>query len=167
MLNPPDGWPHESCAVSQVESPTAAFFIPVPGFWKLTEQYKGVLDISPTKASYWTSSSSLTTVRKLFRGFPGGSVVKNLPTNPRDTGSIPDPGRSNKTLSNWAYRQQLLCLRTTTESTFRNSWSLCTLEPTLSERPLQWVAHAPQPEKSLGSNRHPAPPKINKQNYFF
>ena len=25
MLNPPDGWPHESCAVSQVESPTACF----------------------------------------------------------------------------------------------------------------------------------------------
>ena len=43
--------------------------------------------------------SSMTTVRKLFRGFPGGSVVKNLPANPRDTGSILDPGRSNKT---WA-----------------------------------------------------------------
>ena len=30
-------------------------------------------------------------------GFPGGSVVKNLPTNAKDTGnasSIPGPGRS-------------------------------------------------------------------------
>ena len=99
MSNPLDGWPHESCAVSQVESPTSAFFTPIPWLWKLTEHYKGVLAIFPTKASYWTSGSSMTTVRKLFRGFPGGSVVKNLPANPRDTGSILDPGRSNKT---WA-----------------------------------------------------------------
>ena len=27
--------------------------------------------------------------------FPGGPVVKNLPANARDTGSIPDPGRSH------------------------------------------------------------------------
>ena len=27
-------------------------------------------------------------------GFPGGSVVKNVPTNAGDTGSIPDLGRS-------------------------------------------------------------------------
>ena len=29
-----------------------------------------------------------------YMGFPGGSVIKNPPTNGRDTGSIPDPGRS-------------------------------------------------------------------------
>ena len=29
-----------------------------------------------------------------FKGFPGGSVVKNLPTNARDVGSIPGSGRS-------------------------------------------------------------------------
>ena len=29
------------------------------------------------------------------RGFPGGSVVKNLPSNAVDTGSIPDTGRSH------------------------------------------------------------------------
>ena len=28
------------------------------------------------------------------RGFPGGSVVKNLPANARDTGLIPGLGRS-------------------------------------------------------------------------
>ena len=27
------------------------------------------------------------------RGFPGGSVVKNLPASTEDTSSIPDPGR--------------------------------------------------------------------------
>ena len=26
-------------------------------------------------------------------GFPGGSVVKNPPSNAGDTGSVPDPGR--------------------------------------------------------------------------
>ena len=29
------------------------------------------------------------------RGFPGGSVVKNLPCSARDTGLIPDLGRSH------------------------------------------------------------------------
>ena len=28
-----------------------------------------------------------------IRGFPGGSLVKNLPANAGDTGSIPDLGR--------------------------------------------------------------------------
>ena len=28
-----------------------------------------------------------------FKGFPGGSVVKNLPANAGDVGSIPGPGR--------------------------------------------------------------------------
>ena len=30
----------------------------------------------------------------MFLGFPGGSVVKNLPSNAGDTGSIPESGRS-------------------------------------------------------------------------
>ena len=30
----------------------------------------------------------------LYQGFPGGSVVKNLPTNAGDMGSIPGSGRS-------------------------------------------------------------------------
>ena len=32
--------------------------------------------------------------------FQGGSVVKNLPANAGDTGSIPGVGRSHKPLSN-------------------------------------------------------------------
>ena len=41
-------------------------------------------------------SKSLITTHHSF-GFPGGTVVKNLPANagdPRDTGSIPGSGRS-------------------------------------------------------------------------
>ena len=30
-----------------------------------------------------------------FQGSPGGSVIKNLPVNAGDTGSILDPGRSH------------------------------------------------------------------------
>ena len=40
-------------------------------------------------------------VLKSFRkGFPGGSMVKNLPANAGDTGSIPGPGRSHMPWSN-------------------------------------------------------------------
>ena len=34
------------------------------------------------------------------RGFPGGTVVKNLPANAGDTGSSPGPGRSHMPRSN-------------------------------------------------------------------
>ena len=34
-------------------------------------------------------------IKRRNRDFPGGPVVKNLPCNARDTGSIPGPGRSH------------------------------------------------------------------------
>ena len=37
---------------------------------------------------------------KLFQGFLGGSVVKNLPANAGDTGLIPGPGRFHMQQSN-------------------------------------------------------------------
>ena len=40
-------------------------------------------------------------------GFPGGSVVKNLPANAGDTGLIPDWGRSHLPQSNKAPEPQL------------------------------------------------------------
>ena len=43
-------------------------------------------------------------------GFPGGSVVKNPPTNAGDTSSIPDPRRSHMPQSNSARWPQLLSL---------------------------------------------------------
>ena len=43
-------------------------------------------------------------VLKSFRkGFPGGSMVKNLPANAGDTGSIPGPGRSHMLQSSKAH----------------------------------------------------------------
>jgi len=35
-----------------------------------------------------------------FQGFPGGLMVKNLPVNAGDVGSIPGPGRSHTLRSN-------------------------------------------------------------------
>ena len=45
-----------------------------------------------------------------IQGFPGGSVVKNLPAKARDTGSIPGPGRSHIPRSNWGHVPQLLSM---------------------------------------------------------
>ena len=39
-------------------------------------------------------------VRMLGWGFPSGSVVKDLPYNARDVGSIPGPGRFHTLQSN-------------------------------------------------------------------
>ena len=38
--------------------------------------------------------------KQVSGGFPGGSVVKNLPASAGDTGSIPNPGRSHMPWSN-------------------------------------------------------------------
>ena len=76
-------------------------------------------------------------------GFPPGSVVKNLPTNAGDTGSISDPGRSHMLRSNCARAPQLLSLCS-------RAW-----EPQLLTHVLQLLkpacprAHALQREKPL------------------
>ena len=43
----------------------------------------------------WLLRPEKTGLQKTKPGFPGGSVVKNLPANQGDTGSIPGPGRSH------------------------------------------------------------------------
>ena len=50
------------------------------------------------------------------QGFPGGTVVENLPANAGDTGSSPGLGRSHMLRSSWAREPQLMSLRV---------WSLC------------------------------------------
>ena len=44
---------------------------------------------------------ALATPKRSGRGFPGGSVVKNLPANAGDMGSIPHLGRSHMPGSNY------------------------------------------------------------------
>ena len=51
-----------------------------------------------------------TPLQEFLKDVPGGSVVKSLPANTGDLGSIPDPGRSHMPWSNQACAQQLLSL---------------------------------------------------------
>ena len=96
--------------------------------------------------------------------FPGGPVVKNLPTNVGDTGSIPGLGIS--------HMPQVPCT-TTIEPTCSNYWSPRALEPKLhKKKPLQWAACEwqlqnspclPQWEKALEQQwRHSTPNNKNK-----
>ncbi|KAJ8785661.1 hypothetical protein J1605_007258 [Eschrichtius robustus] len=66
------------------------------------------------------------------QGFPGGTVVENLPANAGDTGSSPGPGRSHMPQSNWAREPQLLSLRV---------WSLrsATREAAIASLVAQWL----------------------------
>ena len=69
--------------------------------------------------------------RLIWKGFPGGSVVKNPPSKAGDMGSIPDPGRSHVSWSSTtiepvpiAWEPQVLNPRAeTTEA--GGPWSLC------------------------------------------
>ena len=45
-------------------------------------------------------SASWDNLKISLKGFPGGSVVKNLPVNAGDMSLIPDPGRSHMPHSN-------------------------------------------------------------------
>ena len=87
-----------------------------------------------------------------YRGFPGGSVVKNPPTNAGDTASTPRLGRSYVRRSNQGCAPQLLSLCS-------RAWELqllhllkpmspraCALQ---QEKPLQWEVCALQLDKSL------------------
>ena len=108
-------------------------------------------------------------LRACVRGFPGGSVVQNPPTNTGDKGSIPGPGRSHMPWSNYTCVPQLfsLCSR---------AWELQLLSPhTLN--PVLKGSHCQeklaynnessfcllQLEKSPRNNEDPAQPKISRK----
>ena len=78
-------------------------------------------------------------------GFPGGTMVENLPANAGDTGLNPGLGRSHMPQSNWAREPQLLSLR---------AWSLCstTREAAIVRGPhtaMKSGPRLPQLEKAL------------------
>ena len=105
-------------------------------------------------------------VKRTQKGFPGGSVVKNLPANAGDTGSIPDLGRSHVPGGNSTPAPQLLSLCFRAQE--MQLLSPYVLEPPAlqQEEPLKWKPCAPQLEKSPCRNKDPAQPKINKQINF-
>ena len=52
---------------------------------------------------FFYSEKSISFVIKMIKtGFPGGTVVENLPANAGDTGSSPGLGRSHMPWSNYA-----------------------------------------------------------------
>ena len=79
----------------------------------------------------------------LFWGFPGGTVVKNLPTNARDTGLSPGPGRSHMPRSKKARAQHLLSLRSRAHGPQLLSPRATTTEACAPR------ARAPQQEKAM------------------
>ena len=90
-------------------------------------------------------------------GFPGGTVVENLPANSGDTGSSPGLGRSHMPRSNWAREPQLLSLRV---------WSLCsaTREAAIVRGPrtvMKSGPRSPQLEKALAQKRRSNTDKNN------
>ena len=100
------------------------------------------------------------------QGFPGGSVVKSLPANAGDTGSIPDPGRSHMPGGNIcpyattteptctpseACALQSLCAETREATTMRSQCNVT--ESSLCSQQL---------EKSPCNNGDPAQLKLNK-----
>ena len=87
-------------------------------------------------------------------------MVKNLPANAGDMGSIPDPGRSHISWSNYAHVPQLLSLCPRARGL--QLLSPCTVESVLqNKRSCCGEAQAPQLEtrESLRSNEDPAQPK--------
>ena len=68
------------------------------------------------KMSHAVGLEELILLKMAILGFPGGTVVENLPANAGYTGSSPGLGRSHMPRSNWACEPQLLRLRV---------WSLC------------------------------------------
>ena len=91
-------------------------------------------------------------------------MVKHLPANAGDTGSIPGPGRSHMPRSNWAPAPQLLSLRSrarepqplTVEVSEAQLLKPARLEPMLCNK----RSHCN--EKPACSNKDPMQPKINK-----
>ena len=95
------------CLCLQIDLIPAAAAVPIPA-WVQRKQManlkreteEGVMEEVFTR---WLQ------VKETKKGaFPGGPVVKNLPANVRDAGSIPGPGRSHMPRGNWAYAPQPL-----------------------------------------------------------
>ena len=91
-----------------------------------------------------------------YLDFPGGVVVKNLPANAGDTGSIPGLGRSHMPWSNAAHMPQLLSLHSRAhEPQLLRPLTTTTGVPaprarvTQQEKPPQWEARAPQQRVAL------------------
>ena len=69
---------------------------------ELTQSRVDPVFLEPGAYAVWGPSlrETMPTINTKLRGFPGGSVVENLPTNAGDAGLSPGPGRSHMPQSN-------------------------------------------------------------------
>ena len=162
--------------------------------FKKEENVQCILERFPSKMGKikwwvlkWSFVTDVTDKNCVNGGFPGGPVVKNLPANAGDTGSVPGLGRSympygaskpvchncwacalEPTNHNyWAHALQLLkpvCCNYWSPC----AWSLCpaTREATAMRSPrvaMKSRPHSPQLEKAYAQQRRPnaAKNKIN------
>ena len=150
-----------SCSVASASSPVIFTYT----------SYLSILSLMDTQVVS-NSPTSLTALQQTeVQGFPGGSVVKNLPANARDLGSIPDPGGCYRSQSSWARAPQLLSLCSRAQEHQNTAAHMPTARALQQEEPPQWEArapqlerspHSPQLDKSLCDNKDPVQPKINK-----
>ena len=98
LLLPPSIFPS-----IRVFSNESALRIRWPEYWSfsfsisLSNEYSGLISF---RMDWLDHLAVRGTLKSLLQGFPGGSVVKNLPVNAGDMGSIPDLGRSHTLQSN-------------------------------------------------------------------
>ena len=114
---------HSPCSFCLLNDPGASPCGPVWQAWPLllgsmSNELSFQWQSSPDQltSSYLHKNKSQSTFKNSPPGFPGGTVVENLPANAGDTGSSPGLGRSHVPQNSWAREPQLLSLRV---------WSLC------------------------------------------
>ena len=88
-------------------------------------------------------------------GLPSGTVVKNSPTSAGDMDSVLDLGKIPHATKSVCYNHEPVLWSPKKEKPKRSSLPQ-------QEKPLQWDSPVPQLEKSLGNNKDPAQPKVNK-----
>ena len=69
--------------------PHFLFYVETKGLW---------CEMSNLVFKWFSEKSSVSNLKKCTEGFPGGTVVENLPANAGDTGSSPGLGRSHMPL---------------------------------------------------------------------
>ena len=63
-------------------------------YFKIKQCYISVISQLNWKKKSIFKLENFKNSSNILRGFPGGSVIKNLPANVRDTGSVPELRRS-------------------------------------------------------------------------
>ena len=79
--------------------PSYIFFFPKKDIGKLEQRHTDIM-LPLNKSGFLSECLSVSVLKKSLQDFPGGPVVKNLPANAGDTGSIPGLGRSHMLQSN-------------------------------------------------------------------